>query len=151
MVSQLQYSGCSADAGLVPLAQASTKSMRYGNMDPPELPASARKMLIRDGDGFDGEGMDEEGYDLLGFNSAGLNRTGQSVSDFPPAFLNHLARTANTVRRSGNHWVAPPVLNTDQVRKMYPKWYEIQDSVFPEQDQVMLPLSLNSILVNERY
>jgi hypothetical protein len=107
-------------------------------MDPPELPASARKMLIRDGDGFDGDGLDEEGYDLLGFNAAGLNQTGQSVSNFPPEFFNDLARTANAVRRSGGHWVPPPVLNMEAMRKKYPRWYAMQEAIFPEEEQVRL-------------
>jgi hypothetical protein len=97
-------------------------------------------MIIRDGDGFDGDGIDVDGYNRIGFNDAGLNRAGQSIAEFPPVFITQLAEMANIVQAAGQPWLAPPIIDIDDVRKEYSWWYDIQDAVFPETDQVSQPL-----------
>jgi hypothetical protein len=105
----------------------------------PTQPRIVRDMVIRDGDGFDGDGIDDEGYNRIGFNSAGLNRAGQPASQFPPEYLRELEEAADSVQDTGARWVAPPIIDVDLVRSRYPRWYEIQESMFPEEDQVRQP------------
>jgi hypothetical protein len=109
-------------------------------MDPPARPKVVQDMIIRDGDGFDADGIDVDGDNRIGFNAAGLNRARQSITKFPPAFIRRLEETANMVQAAAQPWIAPPTIDIDDVRKAYPRWYEMQESVFPEIDQVSQPL-----------
>jgi hypothetical protein len=85
--------------------------------------------------GFNAKGFDREGFHFNGFNAAGVNRSGQSISDFPPDWINKIALCYERAVATNKIWTPPLVCNVNWVRSMYPEWYRNREAAFPEVDQ----------------
>jgi hypothetical protein len=103
--------------------------------------------LIRDWNGFDGNDLDAEGYNKLGFNEHGVNRTGQFLSDVPPEFLEELKQELLYFESNNLSWQAPPTLDLDMCREIYPDWYAARGQILLEQTQVRNTRSQNVYLL----
>jgi hypothetical protein len=115
--------------------------LKNRRQEPPQRPTLREETLITDGEGFDGygfdaNGFDKEGFHRDGFNAAGMNRSGQSMSDFPPDFIDKIGQCYDRAVATGKSWVAPITINVKRVRQLYPQWYTDRESAFPEEDQV---------------
>jgi hypothetical protein len=89
--------------------------------------------------GYDADGYDKDGFHYNGFNADGLNRGGQSISDFPPKFIETIRIFYERAVAAKKPWNAYPTYDMGRVRQMYPAWYSERELAFPPADQVSFP------------
>jgi hypothetical protein len=92
--------------------------------------------MITDGNGFDDFGLDQAGYNKFGFDAAGNNRSGQNILNFPLDYLASLQDEIDYHEANNMPWTAPPMLDEDIIRDMYPEWYAAHDARFQDISQV---------------